>query len=140
MSRQKIRESVRQCATQLVFEKGYVAPVDLLLKMERISPKQLEDWRFKRIPYLERVTVGNLGKLNKILQDLKEFAKSNELTPSKTVYKSWGKGPKRILRFSKTGNPQMEESYRTHYVKAKAKETSKTKDNKKDVGVVNEVN
>jgi hypothetical protein len=34
----------------------------------------------------------------------------------KTVYNSWGKGPKVRLQFSKSGNKQIEESYATHYV------------------------
>lgn len=109
MSRKKIEQSVRRHATELIKEKGYISPVDLLVKMERLTPKQVEDWRMKRIPYLERVTAGNLGKLNHTLKALKNFAKEQNLKPSITVYKSWGKGPKKKLRFSKTSNPYQEE-------------------------------
>ena len=38
------------------------------------------------------------------------------LKPLKTVYKSWGKGEKILLRFSITGNNLIEELYSTHYV------------------------
>ena len=31
-----------------------VAPVDVLVKMDTLAPKDLEDWRFGRTPYLER--------------------------------------------------------------------------------------
>lgn len=119
MSKQKIEQRVRQHATELVKEKGYVSPVDLLVKMERLTPKQVEEWRLKRIPYLEQVTVGDLGKLNHTLKALKKFAKEQNLKHSITVYKSWGKGPKKLLRFSKTGYPYMEELYATHYVRLK---------------------
>ncbi|TFJ92672.1 hypothetical protein [Lentibacillus salicampi] len=116
MSRQTIEKMVRRHATELLKEKGYISPVDLLVRMGRLKPKQVEDWHMKRIPYLERVTVGGLGKMNFILKTLQKFASEQNLKPSKTVYKSWGKGPKRQLRFSKTGHPAIEEKYATHYV------------------------
>lgn len=119
MSQKKIEASVRKYATELMKGKEYISPVDLLIKMDRITVKQVEDWRFKRISYLERVIVGNLTKLNHILKALREFAQELKLQPSMTVYKSWGKGPKKLLQFSKTANPYMEEQYATHYVRPK---------------------
>ncbi|QUW20468.1 hypothetical protein JSQ81_11405 [Sporosarcina sp. Marseille-Q4063] len=121
MSKKRIEESVYRNAAVLLEQKGYISPVELLLKMDRLKSKEVEDWRFKRIPYLERVIVGNLGRLNHILQTLKRFSVEQNLKPSITVYKSWGKGPKKLLRFSKTGNPQLEKIYSTHYVRKKSK-------------------
>lgn len=122
MSKQKIGKSVRKNATELVKEKGYISPVDLLVKMDRLTSEQVKDWRFKRIPYLERVTAGNLSKINHILESLKKFAKEQNLKPSVTVYKSWGKGPKKLLRFSKSKSPHIDEIYSTHYVRRKQAE------------------
>lgn len=116
MNRYDLRKKVRVCAGELIAEKGYVSPVDLLVKMERLTPQQVEDWRFRRIPYLERVAIGNLSKMNTILLALREFARSAGLKPSLTAYLSWGKGPKQRLRFSKYGSPAVEEKYSTHYV------------------------
>lgn len=116
MNRHKLRKRVWACAGQLIAEKGYVSPVDLLVKMERLTSQQVEDWRFRRIPYLERVAIGNLSKMNTVLLALREFARSAKLKPSLTVYKSWGKGPKQRLRFSKYGLPSVEETYSTHYI------------------------
>ncbi|WP_100010520.1 hypothetical protein [Lentibacillus sediminis] len=117
MSQKKIEQRVRAKATELLMEKGYISPVDLLVRMDRLTPKQVEDWRLKRIPYLERVAVGGLGKMNHILKTLKKFAQEQNLKPSTTVYKSGGKGPKKQLQFSKSGIPYMEEQYSTHYVR-----------------------
>jgi hypothetical protein len=39
------------------------------------------------------------------------------LKESYTAYMSWGKGPKRSLRFSKSGDSQVERHYSTRYVK-----------------------
>lgn len=80
-------------ADGLLKEKGYISPVALLVGMDRLTPKQMADWRRKKIPYLERVTVDGLGKMNFILKTLNKFAKAYELKPLKTVYKSWGKEP-----------------------------------------------
>ncbi|MGP4073274.1 hypothetical protein ACTWQB_12045 [Piscibacillus sp. B03] len=116
MSRQKLEHQVEHHTKQLLYEKGYVSPVDLLIKMDRLKPKQVEDWRRKRVPYLERVVAGNLNKLNIILSTLSQIAKQQNLKPSQTHYQSWGKGPKQSLRFSKSGQPQVERLYATHYI------------------------
>ncbi|WP_240414671.1 hypothetical protein [Paenibacillus periandrae] len=89
--------------------------------MERVTLQQVGDWRSRRIPYLERVAIGNLAKMSTILSALGAFAKAMELEASHTVYMSWGKGQKQQLRFSKSGAMQMEQLYSTHYVQRKKK-------------------
>src|SRR5437763_3662725 len=63
-----------------------VAPVDVLVGMELLTPKQVEDWRFGRIPYLERITKCNLVRLSRILRILRFHAHDLKLSPSMTVY------------------------------------------------------
>lgn len=53
-----MQKKVKQTVHQLAYEKGYASPVDMLLKMEKITPKLVEEWRFGRVPYLERVIHG----------------------------------------------------------------------------------
>lgn len=60
-----------------------------------------------------------------ILDELRKFGNSAELKVSKTVYVSWRKGPKQRLRFSKSGNPEIETMYSTHYVLVKSKSSVK---------------
>lgn len=126
LSKKRIEQSVYQNATILLKEKGYISPVELLVQMDRLREKQVGDWRLKRIPYLERVIAGNSGKLNHILLTLNNFAREQNLKPSVTIYKSWGKGPKKLLRFSKTGNPHLEKIYSTHYVRKSSNEDSES--------------
>jgi hypothetical protein len=121
MSKQDIEKRVYDCSSKLIMEKGFVSPVELLIRMEIITREASEEWRFRKIPYLERVTIGNLGKLNHILMALRKFAKEQNLKPSITVYQSWGKGTKERLRFSKTGSQYMEDMYSTHYVRNNSK-------------------
>ena len=47
----------------LLREKGFVAPVELFIRMDLLSPESAEDWRRGRISYLERVIRCNLSTL-----------------------------------------------------------------------------
>ncbi len=115
MNSTDLSKKTRSVAAILLKERGYIAPVEVLVKMDVVSPIAYENWRMGRVPYLEKVTACGLGKLNTILKTLRALATEQELKPSLTVYKKWGKGKKIRLRFSKTGSPYMEEQYATHY-------------------------
>lgn len=106
-------------ASRLLREKGYAALVDVLMGVGKLSQEDYEKWRCRKVPYLERVVTINLSKLNHLLRTFQRDSKDRGLRPSKTVYKSWGKGPKTTLRFSKSGDPNVEEAYSTHFVKPK---------------------
>lgn len=88
-----------------------VAPIDVLVRMSLLSPERVEDWRRRRVPYLERVTNCNLTRLSRLLRILRFHAHDLKLVPSMTVYTSWGRGRRQVLRFSKTGDPRIEEAY-----------------------------
>lgn len=45
-------------------ERGYIAPVKVLVKMEVVSPSAYEIWRVGIVPYLEKFTACSLGKLD----------------------------------------------------------------------------
>lgn len=93
-----------------------VAPVDVLVAMELLRPEHLEDWRRGRVPYLERVINCNLTKLSRLLRILRFHAHDLNLKPSTTAYRRWTKGPKHVLRFTKTGDRRLEQAYATHLV------------------------
>lgn len=104
-------------AVRVLLARGtVVAPVDVLVEMGVLEPKQLEDWRFARVPYLERIVRGNLTRLSRLLRILRFHAHDLNLVPSATVYMRWGKGPKQRLRFTKTGDKKLEEAYSLHFV------------------------
>lgn len=104
-----------------------VSPIDVMLQLQRLTPKQIEDWRFARIAYLERVTMGGLGTVNRILRLMGFHAHDLNLIPSHTVYRKWGKGKKRItLRFSKSGEPRLEAAWSRHYTCPKRRRELKT--------------
>ena len=93
-----------------------VTPVDVLVKMAILAPKDLEDWRFGRVPYLERVIRGSLSRLSRLLRILGFHCHDLNLVPSHTAYVKWGKGPRVPLRFTKTGEERLEKIYARHFV------------------------
>lgn len=112
----KYYEKVVRAMAAVLERQESVSPIDVMLQLQRLTPKQVEDWRFARIAYLERVTVGGLGTVNRILRLMGFHAHDLNLIPSQTVYRKWGKGGKRItLRFSKSGEPKLEASWSRHY-------------------------
>ncbi len=104
-------------ATDEILRRGrVVTPVDVLIAMNLLTREHLEDWRRGRIPYLERVIDCNLSRLARLLRILRRRAEEICLKPSFTAYMRWGPGPKARLRFTKTGDPRLEEAYATHFV------------------------
>lgn len=101
-----------------------VAPVDVMVEMGMLDAKQLEEWRFGRIPYLERAIKGSLPRLSRLLRVLRFHAHDLNLVPSVTVYTRYGKGPKQHLRFTKTGDKKLEEGYSRHFVRPARKPAS----------------
>ncbi len=113
----KLYPAIARTVAAILETNKVVTPVEVLLRLQRISKQQHEDWRFGRIPYLERVCIGSLSKLSAILRVLDHHARAIGLKPSQTVYHKWGRGGKHIiLRFSKTGAPALEAAYSRHYV------------------------
>ena len=111
-----LAKRVMTACSRLLIDIGYVAPVDLLMQMGLLTKADYERWRFGKVPYLEKVIGCNLSKCGRILRILQYHAASSKLKPSHTAYRKWGKGVKTPLRFSKTGDRNVEKAYSCHYV------------------------
>ncbi|MBC8432278.1 MAG: hypothetical protein H8D96_10190 [Desulfobacterales bacterium] len=92
-----------------------VAPSDILIEMGNLSKKNYEAWRKGQVPYLERVFEGSLSKANRILRIIGFHVHDLNMVSRQAVYHQWGKGKKRMLRFSKSGDPNIEKAYSRHY-------------------------
>ncbi|MFC1788978.1 hypothetical protein ACFLZE_03590 [Thermodesulfobacteriota bacterium] len=93
-----------------------VAPTEILIEMGNLSKKNYEAWRKGQVPFLERVFEGNLSKANRILRIIGFHAHDLNMVPKITHYHQWGKGKKRALQFSKSGDKKLEEAYSRHYL------------------------
>ena len=108
---------MQEASAILLEEKGYVSFVDVLMRMGRLTKADHDAWRSGRTSCLESVITVNLTKINHLLRSFQQHARTGGLRPSKTAYVTWGKGQKRQLRFSKSGAPNIEEAYATHFLK-----------------------
>ena len=63
----------RQCRSR-----GYATVVDVLMDIGVLDKAKYEDWRFGRIPYLERVCTINLSKLSTIRHQMRVYAVGDE--------------------------------------------------------------
>lgn len=102
--------------------RGYAAPADVLVDVGVLPKEKYKDWRSGRVRYLEVACTCNLKKLSFIMKQIRSYAQRSNLKPSFCYYKRWGvkkkHGHKPVipLRFSKSGNPEIEKAYATHYV------------------------
>ena len=127
MNNRELTSKVHSAMYHQCKDRGYAAPVDVLMDVGYLSKADYENWRFGRVSYPERVCMANLSKLSLIMHEMRVCAKKAGLKPSFCYYKQWGvkkkdgQGRKPVipLRFSKSGAPEIERWYATHFVDTK---------------------
>ena len=55
LNRRDLERALSPVTSELLREKGYICFVDIFMRLGYLSPSDYENWRFKRVPYLERV-------------------------------------------------------------------------------------
>lgn len=120
VNREELEKKLSNITSALLKEKGYISLVDVFIGLGYLSEKDVEEWRMKRIPYLEKCIGVNLSKASYIVKTVRSNCIKGKLKESYTSYKSWGKGKKSALRFSKSGQSNIEEAYATHFIKPKS--------------------
>ena len=98
--------------TEVLSRQRFVAPVDVFLGLGLLGSDDLARWKRGEVDYLERVIRCNLSKASAILRILRFHAHDLNLGPSIARYQH----RKKLLRFSKTGAPAIEEAYARHFV------------------------
>jgi hypothetical protein len=113
--RERLERRVVEAAEAALAERKYVTAIDVLVGIGWLQPRRVEEWRQGRVDYLERVTQASLGKLSRAMSIFRRWARDRGLKPSETGYVARSRG-RRPLRFSKSGNSEIERAYRTHWV------------------------
>lgn len=103
---------VAAAVQRVLARQRYVSPIDLFVEMGVLKPVDRDRWKRGQVPYLEKVICCNLSKAGRILRILGFHAHDLNLTPSMTCYRH----RKQPLRFSKSGQRPIEESYSRHFV------------------------
>jgi hypothetical protein len=115
-NRQELEARVVRAAEAALDRQQYVSAIDVLCGMGLLQPTHVDSWRKGRIDYLERVIQGNLGKISSSMQMFHRWAQQKGLKPSETAYMRGTRSGKMPLQFSKSGDPDIEKRYRTHYL------------------------
>lgn len=126
MDKEELCCKVQASVYQQCQKRGYAAPVDVLIEVGVLKRRDYEEWRFGRIPCLERVCACNLPTLSLIMSEIRDSATAAGYKPSYSFYGQWGNKKRMVrrdrtvrvnaLRFSKSGRPDIEKAYATHYV------------------------
>ena len=115
MANSSLEERVIRAAEATLAEQSYVSPVDVLLRLGWLAPTHLDLWRQGRIESLEQMVQAGLGKQSTAMRTLRTWASRRGLSSSETAYVARTRD-RRMLRFSLSGNPDIERVYRTHWV------------------------
>lgn len=111
----KLERGVVRAAEAALAERKFVTAIDVLVGVGWLQPARVDEWRQGRVEYLERVVVASLGKISAAMRCFRGWARARGLQPSETVYVARSRD-RRQLRFSKSGDPEIERAYRTHWV------------------------
>jgi hypothetical protein len=110
-----LADRVAKAAEAALAARHFVSAIDILVGIGWLDPGAVERWRRGQIDCLEEVVVVDLPRISEAMQLFRSWATAKGLSASPTAYIA--RTPRRqTLRFSRSGNPAIEESYRTHWV------------------------
>jgi hypothetical protein len=122
-NRRSLAERVDEAAAAALAAQNCVSPIDVLVRIGWLDPGAVKRWRQGQVDYLEQVVPTNSSRVSEAMKLFRSWAAAQGLVPSETDYVE--RAPqRRPLRFSKSGAPTIEQSYRTHWVSG---ELSKSK-------------
>jgi hypothetical protein len=108
-------DRVAKAADAALAVRHFVSAIDVLVGIGWLDPQAVERWRRGQVDCLEEVVQTNLPRISEAIKLFRSWASARGLTASATTYVA--RTPHRqTLRFSRSGNPAIEESYRTHWV------------------------
>lgn len=125
-NRQALAQRVAQAAEAAVGKNGYATAIDVMLGIGWLQPSHLLEWRTRRLPCLENDIQANLNKIAEAMRLFAAWARDAGLKPSMTDYVARTAGRER-LRFSKSGAPAIEDSWRTHWVSQRLTEAKRAR-------------
>ena len=125
-NRGDIDRRVIRAAEAALTKRKFVTAIDVLVGVGWLEPRRVDEWRQGRVDYLERVTVANLGKISTAMRSFRGWAQARGLMPSETAYVARTRD-RRPLRFSKSGNPEIERAYGTHWVSPELSERKRAR-------------
>lgn len=96
-------------------ERQVVSPVDVLVGLGWLAPSHVAAWRQGRTETLEETLTVSPAKLSAAWRAFERWAGRRGLVASETAYVA-RTVDRRTLHFSKSGDPDVERAYRTHWL------------------------
>ena len=113
-NRGTLAERVIKAAEASLAAQDYVSIIDVLEGIGWLDPGAVKRWRQGQIDFLEGALQTKPSRISEAMKLLRSWAAEKGLSASETHYVA--RAPQRqTLRFSRSGNPVIEQLYRTHW-------------------------
>jgi hypothetical protein len=112
----KLEERVYRAAEAALARQHYVSAIDVLCGMGLLASSAVDFWRKGRIDFLESEIQGSPNKITSSMAIFQRWAHEKGLKPSETDYVRPARSGTVPLKFSFSGDPEIEKVFRTHYV------------------------
>lgn len=108
----KLFPRVARAMEELLASNTPVSAPAVFVKIGMLSEERLQAWRAGKVPYLERVIAGSLGKTERVVRIISFYAHDLKLPLAPPHAAGPIKHKGRPLRFCKTGARRVEEAYK----------------------------
>lgn len=119
-----LEERVYRAAETALAERQFVTVIDVLVGVGWLPMSSVNMWRQGRVDCLEAELQVNPNKLLTALKIFRMWAENRELQPMPTTYLSRSPEPQE-LRFTWSGDAELEDAYRTHWVSPELSDSKK---------------
>jgi hypothetical protein len=116
--KEDLRTRVGRAAEAALSRQQYVSAIDVLCGIGLLAPINVDSWRKGRMDVLEQFIQGSPSKISSSLTLFRDWARQKGLTPSETAYVRNTRAGAMPLQFTHTADPEIEKTYRTHYLSA----------------------
>jgi len=113
---EELKRRVVRAAEAALAHHQYVSAIDVLTGTGLLAPTHVEAWRKGRIDFLAETIQANPEKISQSTAVFRQWALEKGLKPLETHYVRRTRTGTVDLRFSNSGDPAIEQNYRTHYV------------------------
>ena len=107
----KLYSKVVKAISHILKTTDVISPVEIFIQMGNVSKNDHDAWCNGKISFFEKVFQGSLPKANRILRIIEYYAHDLNMIPFQHKY--WRK--KIPLRFSKSGEANLEKAYSRHF-------------------------
>jgi hypothetical protein len=123
-NRVPLADRVTKAAEAALAARHFVSAIDILVGIGWLDPGAVERWRRGQIDCLEEAVQSDPPRISEAMRVFQSWATARGLFANPTAYVA-RTARRQTLRFSRTANPAIELSYRTHWVSPELSENKR---------------